>query len=53
MIEKEVTLLAQLLEWSNTDNSFMNLGCHKGKKITYMLRISFRLEPEHEVSNVK
>ena len=30
VIEKEVTLLAQL-KWSDTDNFYMNLGCHKGK----------------------
>lgn len=29
IIEKEVSLLANL-KWSNTDNFYMNLGCHKG-----------------------
>jgi len=29
IIEKEVTLLARL-KWSDTDNFYMNLGCHKG-----------------------
>jgi len=28
--EKDVTLLANL-KWSDTDNFYMNLGCHKGK----------------------
>jgi len=28
--EKEVTMLAHL-RWSDTDNFYMNLGCHKGK----------------------
>merc|ERR1712073_278340 len=30
IIEKEVTMLANL-KWSDTDNFYMNLGCHKGK----------------------
>jgi len=30
IIEKEVTLLANM-KWSDTDNFYMNLGCHKGK----------------------
>jgi len=30
VIEKDVTLLANL-KWSDTDNFYMNLGCHKGK----------------------
>ena len=29
IIEKEVTMLANL-KWSDTDNFYMNLGCHKG-----------------------
>lgn len=29
VIEKDVTLLANL-KWSDTDNFYMNLGCHKG-----------------------
>ncbi|CAB4054317.1 unnamed protein product [Lepeophtheirus salmonis] len=30
VIEKDVTMLANL-RWSDTDNFYMNLGCHKGK----------------------
>lgn len=30
VIEKDVELLASL-KWSDTDNFYMNLGCHKGK----------------------
>merc|ERR1711909_80194 len=30
IIEKEVTMLSNL-KWSDTDNFYMNLGCHKGK----------------------
>lgn len=30
IIEKEVTVLANM-KWSDTDNFYMNLGCHKGK----------------------
>ncbi len=30
VIEQEVVLLANL-KWSDTDNFYMNLGCHKGK----------------------
>eukprot|EP00088_Acartia_fossae_P042856 TRINITY_DN4510_c0_g1_i13.p1 TRINITY_DN4510_c0_g1~~TRINITY_DN4510_c0_g1_i13.p1 ORF type:complete len:434 (+),score=129.81 TRINITY_DN4510_c0_g1_i13:47-1348(+) len=30
VIEKEVSLLGNL-KWSDTDNFYMNLGCHKGK----------------------
>lgn len=30
IMEKEVTMLANL-KWSDTDNFYMNLGCHKGK----------------------
>jgi len=29
IIEKEVTMLSNL-KWSDTDNFYMNLGCHKG-----------------------
>ena len=29
IIEKDVTMLANL-KWSDTDNFYMNLGCHKG-----------------------
>ena len=29
VIEKDVELLASL-KWSDTDNFYMNLGCHKG-----------------------
>ena len=29
VVEKDVTLLANL-KWSDTDNFYMNLGCHKG-----------------------
>ena len=29
IIEKDVTILANL-KWSDTDNFYMNLGCHKG-----------------------
>ena len=32
VIEKDVELLASL-KWSDTDNFYMNLGCHKGKCI--------------------
>ncbi len=31
VIEQEVYMLAHL-KWSDTDNFYMNLGCHKGKK---------------------
>ena len=30
MIEKDVELLGSL-KWSDTDNFYMNLGCHKGR----------------------
>lgn len=30
VIEQDVTMLARL-RWSDTDNFYMNLGCHKGK----------------------
>jgi len=30
VVEKDVTILANL-KWSDTDNFYMNLGCHKGK----------------------
>lgn len=30
VIEQEVSLVANL-KWSDTDNFYMNLGCHKGK----------------------
>lgn len=30
VVEKDVTLLANL-KWSDTDNFYMNLGCHKGR----------------------
>ena len=29
VVEKDVTILANL-KWSDTDNFYMNLGCHKG-----------------------
>ena len=32
VIEKDVELLASL-KWSDTDNFYMNLGCHKGIRI--------------------
>ena len=31
VIEQDVSMLANL-KWSDTDNFYMNLGCHKGKK---------------------
>ena len=35
IIEREVVMLAKL-RWSDTDNFYMNLGCHKGKgKVTF------------------
>lgn len=30
VIEQDVTMLARL-RWSDTDNFYMNLGCHKGE----------------------
>ena len=31
VIDQDVSMLANL-NWSDTDNFYMNLGCHKGKK---------------------
>ena len=30
IVEREVVMLAKL-RWSDTDNFYMNLGCHKGE----------------------
>ena len=43
VIEKDVTLLANL-KWSDTDNFYMNLGCHKG--IPHSTKPNGTLEPE-------
>jgi hypothetical protein len=34
IIEKEVTMLSNL-KWSDTDNFYMNLGCHKVRALDY------------------
>ena len=39
IIEKEVTMLANL-KWSDTDNFYMNLGCHK---VNFLLAIIYFL----------
>ena len=36
IIEKEVTMLSNL-KWSDTDNFYMNLGCHKASVMLLML----------------
>ncbi len=34
VIEQDVVLLANL-RWSDTDNFYMNLGCHKGEHLSF------------------
>ena len=36
VVEQDVKMLAKL-RWSDTDNFYMNLGCHKGKNNFYIL----------------
>ena len=42
--EAEVVMLANL-KWSDTDNFYMNLGCHKGKRLDVNLPTFSVLHP--------